>query len=231
MKMTLKAALLATVFGGFASTAFAADLMQEPPMAPAVAAPDSHFYVGLNVGYGWGLADHQPANPPPAPYQNGYDMNLTGFVVGGQVGAMFHLDNNMVLGLQGDLDWSNIAGNIADTASNPDVFRSQTIDWIATAEGRLGFDAGGFIPYVAGGVAFAQGTRTSGTGGGLVSDTERQAGLSVGAGVMIPVSDNMNFDIEARYQAFQPVTYHTGGFDPSVALSVTTIRAGLNFSF
>jgi len=230
MKQTmLKSILLASAGLCFATTAFAADLMAEPPAAPAVAS-DSHVYVGFNVGYGWGLADHQPATAPNSPFQNGYDINLAGAVLGGQVGAMFHLDSGLVVGVQGDLDWSGLTGGPLVTGQ-PAGNITQTINWIATAEGRLGFDAGGFTPYVAAGVAAAQGTRSTTAGGGA-SDTQIHPGLSLGAGVMIPVSDNISFDLEARYQAFQARSYATGGpHPPSVALSVSSIRAGLNFSF
>lgn len=226
MKTTLKAILLASAFGAMTTAAFAADLMAEPPAAPVMAPSTTQFYAGFNVGYGMGNADHQPGTPaPPAPYANGYDMSLSGFIVGGQVGAMFHLDSNLVLGIQGDIDWSNIAGSGTFTPGPGAI--SQTINWIATAEGRLGFDTGsGFIPYVSGGLAVAQGTRTA-----FTTSTQYHPGLSVGAGVMVPVADNINLDIEARYQAFRPATYGTGGTAPSVALSVSSIRAGLNFSF
>ena len=225
MKLTLKAVLLASTFGALSSAAFAADLMAEPPAAPAMAPSTTQFYGGFNIGYGMGLADHRPVTPPGG-FPNGFDLNLAGFVVGGQVGAMFHLDNNMIIGVQGDLDWSNITGSGTFGGFGS---RSQTINWIGTGEGRLGFDTGGgIIPYLAGGVAVAQSSRTSTPG---TTASNYQAGLSVGAGVMLPVADNMNVDLEYRYQAFQPVTYNTGGTPPSVALSVSTIRAGLNFNF
>ena len=44
---------------------------------------------------------------------------------------MFHLDNNMVLGVQGDLDWSNITGS-GTFPGGAAGFRSQTINWIGT---------------------------------------------------------------------------------------------------
>lgn len=220
MKLTLKAVLLASTFCALSSAAFAADLMAEPPAAPAMAPSTTQFYGGFNIGYGTAFADHQPVIPI-GPGGNGNDLNLAGALLGGQVGAMFHLDNNMVLGVQGDLDWSNMTGT--------DGTHTQTINWIATGEGRLGFDTGsGFIPYLAGGVAIAQGTRTA-----TLSDTKYHVGLGVGAGVMIPIADNMSLDLEARYQAFQAQKYNTGGGpnQPNVALTVSSIRAGLNFNF
>lgn len=229
MKTTFKAILLASAFGAMTTAAFAADLMAEPPAAPVMAPSTTQFYAGFNVGYGMGNADHQPTTPV-GPGGTGFDLSLSGFIVGGQVGAMFHLDNNLVVGIQGDLDWSNLSGS--NNFGFPVGTITQTINWIGTGEGRIGFDTGsGFIPYLAGGIAVAQGTRTSSGGG--ASATAIHPGLSVGAGVMIPVSENMNLDLEARYQAFQAASYNTGGSPniPSVALSVSSIRAGLNFSF
>ncbi len=230
MKNAFKIALLASAGICLTSVAIAADLPETAPVVAPAMASNGQFYAGFNVGYASGNADHQPANPPNAPFANGYDMGLSGFIVGGQVGAMFHLDNNMVLGVQGDVDWSNLAGGPLVTGQ-PAGNISQSINWIATLEARFGFDAGGFTPYLAAGIAAAQGTRSTTAGGG-VSDTEIQPGLSVGAGVVFPVSDNVSLDLEARYQAFRATTYQTGGpHPPSVALSDTSIRAGLNFSF
>jgi outer membrane immunogenic protein len=218
MKHALKIALLAGAGIGLASAALATDL----PTVPEMDASTAMFYVGLNAGYGFGNADHQPA-VPIGPGGNGYDLSLAGFIVGGQVGAMFQLTDNLMGGFQVDVDWSNITGS---NTFAPGGFRSHTINWIATAEGRLGFDTGGFTPYLALGVALAQATRTA-----TATDTQMHTGLSLGAGVMVPVSDNVSLDVEYRYQAFQPMTYATGGTPPSVALNVNTIRAGINFSF
>lgn len=220
--IALKTVLLASAAICLATAAVAADLPQAAPAAAPASSPQ--FYAGVNLGYGMGNADHQPSTPPPAPFANGYDMGVAGFILGGQVGAMFKLDNNMVLGIQGDVDWSGING--AGTFTPGPGAITQTINWIATAEGRLGFDAGGYTPYLSAGFALAQGTRTA-----FTSNTETHAGLSIGAGVVVPVANNVSLDLEYRYQAFQPQTYATGGTPASVALNVSTIRAGLNFSF
>jgi outer membrane immunogenic protein len=227
MRTALGAALLSFVTIGLTGGAYAADLIIETPVVTTAPTPDANIYFGLNVGYGWGNADHQPAGLGPPGFPNGYDFGLAGFIVGAQAGAMFHMDNGFALGVQGDIDWSNISGSLV-TGGLPGTI-TQSIDWVGTVEGRLGFDAGGFIPYGALGVAIAQGTRSSTGGGG--TDTNVHVGGSLGVGVMMPVADNVTLDLEYRHQMFMPQTYDTGGVPASVALNTDTIRAGVNFSF
>jgi outer membrane immunogenic protein len=229
MRTSLRTALMLSVAAlSMSGAAYAADLVVDTPDV-MVTAPsgDTNFYVGVNVGYGWGDADHQPAGGGPPGFPNGYDFGISGVIVGGQVGAMFRLDNSLALGVQADLDWSGISGSLV-TGGLPGTI-TQSVDWIGTVEARLGFDAGGFTPYAAIGGAVAQGTRSSTGGGG--TDTNIHTGLSLGVGAMVQVTDNVSLDIEYRRQTFMPQTYDTGGVPASVALNVNSIRAGVNFSF
>src|SRR5690606_31238511 len=136
---------------GAAAPAFAADLILTPePIAQVDPGWADGFYIGVHAGYGYGMADHQPAVPPGAPYQNGYDVTIAGGLLGAQVGGWWHITDSVMGGFQLDADWANITGTLP-------VFGTltYTINWLATAEGRLGFDAGGFLPYVSLGVAAA----------------------------------------------------------------------------
>lgn len=184
------------------------------------------FYIGGQLGWGGGTADHQPVVPPPG-FPNGYDVPIGGGLVGAQIGGWWHVTDSIVAGVQLDADWANIGGSLV-TGGAPGTI-TYTINWLATAEGRLGFDAGRFLPYVSLGVAAAGGTRSS-TNGGLTSSAVH-GGLSIGAGVQFMVTDQISADLEYRYQAFRAASYPTGGTPPSIAPNVSTIRAGINFHF
>jgi outer membrane immunogenic protein len=227
MRFTLSAAIISGALVLSGSTAFAADLLLVPePIAEVAPSWADGFYVGVHAGYGFGMADHQPATPV-GPGGNGFDANVSGAMLGGQVGGWWHITDGIMGGVQLDADWSNITGSVV--AGGPVGTVTYTVNWLATAEGRLGFDAGGFVPYVSLGVAAAGATRTaSGTG---VSSSMVHPGLSVGAGAAFMITDQLSADIEARWQGFAPRTYNTGGTPPSVALGVSSIRAGLNFHF
>ena len=78
-----------------------APLYKAPPPAPVTPAYNwSGFYIGANGGGGWG--------------QSWWDAQSTGVnVSGGQVGGTAGYNwqfGNTVLGLEGDLDWSNLKG-------------------------------------------------------------------------------------------------------------------------
>jgi opacity protein-like surface antigen len=228
MRTLIKTTLLSLLLTGTASATFAADLIVEPPMmtTPAPVSSWDGFYLGGHIGYGFGMADHQPVAPPPG-FPNGYDISLGGPIVGGQIGGLFHLSDQFVGGIQLDGDWANVTGTL-DTGGFPGTL-TYTVNWLATVEGRLGYDAGQFLPYVAGGIAVANATRSSsGTG---TSSSATHTGFSFGAGMMMQVTDNLTADVEVRDQIFGPQTYTTGGTPPSIALNVASIRAGLNFHF
>jgi len=225
MKSILAAALAIGTLGANMGVAFAADLAEETPVMTAPSVTSASYYVGGNFGYGTGFADHH-GSPPGFP--NGDDLNLAGWLLGGQVGATFKLSDNIVGGVQADLDWSNISGS-GFFCGNGTI--TETINWTGTVEGRLGLETGGLMPYLAGGLAFANATRTwTGFGGGSANVTHM--GWSLGAGVVVQVADNTNLDFEYRYQSFGAMTYPNGTPNsPSVSLTTNQVRVGLNWSF
>ena len=85
-------ALLATVVGaGMMSSAYAADLIIEEPMMPGVVDVSGNWdgaYIGVFAGAGWGFADHNSGSPPGFP--DGYDIDLSGWLLGVQAGAQLH---------------------------------------------------------------------------------------------------------------------------------------------
>jgi outer membrane immunogenic protein len=94
------AAVLASVVA-----ANAADLQRAPPVMPSKAPPFvapppdwTGFYIGGNGGGGWGRSGSDL----------GGHMDTSGGVAGGTAGYNAQL-GNWVLGVEGDLDWSNIA--------------------------------------------------------------------------------------------------------------------------
>src|ERR1700751_1919277 len=91
----------------------AADL--PPARRPAAVAPVAYappvynwsgFYVGGNLGAGF--ADSSWTDP----FTGAHDtFNKTGFIGGGQVGANWQI-NALVLGIEGDFDWTGLKGSV-----------------------------------------------------------------------------------------------------------------------
>jgi outer membrane immunogenic protein len=168
MKMTGKLLLAAASVVALSGGAMAADLDIPTHVAPAISAPAATNwdgpYIGATVGYSWfnedGFAD------------------VGGFTLGGQIGYNFHLADQIVAGIQGDIDWVNISNG-----NNSSL-------WDGAITARLGYDIDGILPYVEAGVAFVGATNGN-------NDTE--TGYTVGAGVEFMLADQLSANVEYRY--------------------------------
>src|SRR3990172_13361556 len=92
------------------ASATAADIPRRqamPAKAPAYVPPPLYnwtgLYVGINGGGGWGRSDFS------APLASG-SVNTSGALVGGPPGFN-HQMGQVVFGLEGDIDWSNLRGS------------------------------------------------------------------------------------------------------------------------
>ncbi|MEX2277489.1 MAG: outer membrane beta-barrel protein, partial [Cucumibacter sp.] len=189
------------------------------------------WYFGFHKGYGWGLADHLPGPNFPGP-AGGNDIDLTGFLAGIQVGVMFPSNSALRFGIEKDIEWTNISGSCisleCSAAFDP---YTASINWEGSKRVRVGFalgDDGNVMPYLTGGLAFANVTRGSDSGGGT-SETLNVFGWTAGGGIEVFTDSNVSFFGEARYTAYRAREFDTGGTPPNTAFSKTTIRAGINW--
>jgi outer membrane immunogenic protein len=147
----------------FIQIASAADLPRPAPVyAPPPPAPVyswTGFYVGGNIGYGWGsrTVNFTPNDfnafisscgggggstcPPPASFD-------TNGVLGGlEAGYNWQFNQNWLLGIESDFNWSRFKGTGTDSFlivpvlfPGPSNFvASQNVEWFGTVRGRLGF--------------------------------------------------------------------------------------------
>src|SRR5271156_5741358 len=138
----------------FAGAAGAADVFSAAPAYPSALTPVPFYnwtglYVGANAGGGFGSGS----------WQDGVDSisgswNASSGLIGGTVGYNLQTLTPLVIGEETDLDWARFHATIAPPACGPGCeFRS---DWVGSARLRFGYALDPFLPYVTGGLSFAQ---------------------------------------------------------------------------
>jgi outer membrane immunogenic protein len=174
LQMLRQALLSCVALGALATSAVAADLPTHkgPPPAPTMVAPPfswTGFYLGLNAGYadpsskigvipgGAWIGDADVAGVTAAGTGK---LNLDGFTGGVEAGYNYQI-NNIVLGVEGDVDYLDLRGSYAtptyDGAVSGTYWASgkTTVDTLFTLRGRAGLAADHWLFFVTGGLALA----------------------------------------------------------------------------
>ena len=111
-------------------------------------------YLGLAAGYGWGdsFVDFEGMDYT-------VDLGPEGFIGGVFGGYNYQFTNNVVIGAEADIMYSDmdVSGVLGVFNGSPDPAAryGADIDWTASVRGRLGYAFDRFLPYVTAGVAFA----------------------------------------------------------------------------
>ncbi len=223
--LTLGAGLLAVAM---ASPSFAADLPRpayKAPMVPYIAPFTwSGFYVGLNGGYAWGNADISNV------FGNFTTNDQNGWLAGVTLGYNLQT-GNWVWGIEGDIDYAFIKGNVSNTiGACGGTGCTITNTWFGTARGRIGYAWDRFMPYITGGAAFG-GLKFEGPFGG--SSTHSSVGWTAGAGVEWAFTHAWSAKLEYLYTDLGTSTcaastcFVSTDFDPKINI----VRAGINYRF
>jgi outer membrane immunogenic protein len=223
MKSILVAAMTSVSLLAIApATVMAADLIiEEPIYTPGVVDVGGNWegvYIGGFVGGASGTFD---AEADDTWFDFDDSIGVSGWLLGVNVGANFYLTEGIVAGVVGDIAWSNASGDVYDG------FSSYDINWSGSLRGRLGYDGGAIMPYVTGGLAFANGTFSF--GGLSSSDSQTHIGWTVGAGVEVAVTEDLSIDALYRYSDYGSRTYYSTA--PDLSLTSHQVTVGLNWKF
>ncbi len=235
MKMSTLVVALSLGLGGAAQ---AADLTTTAaPQAETVPSFSwTGLYFGAHAGHAWSDFTSEPTD-----VYGGVD--LDGFFGGGQAGFNYQFDNRLVLGIEADLSFLHrddaIDQGFGDEDGRVEFGYRTRIDNFGTVRGRVGYAAGRVLPYVTGGLAWADAEmsfRQTLTVGGTVfrdaSATDKQTftGWTLGAGLEYAVTNNLTARIEYLHADLGSRTFDIGS--PNRAdLSFDTVRLGLNYKF
>jgi outer membrane immunogenic protein len=139
-----------------AGSAFAADLpyRKGPIIEPPPPFSWTGLYGGVNIGYGFGNSDQDPGYATTA-FPNFYGIpawtipnNLNGVLGGGQVGFNYQFNPWLVVGLEADVQASDVhsqgngigagAGPFAIDSNVAYATQNKSVDWFGTVRGRVG---------------------------------------------------------------------------------------------
>jgi outer membrane immunogenic protein len=212
------------------------------------------FYAGINAGVGGGVAG--PVLDVSSPPELGFfgssstdhqNHRLGGAFLGGQAGYNYQFQNNVVVGVESDLQWSNIRALLHDdnTFVVTDGFPLSSVatsetkisqNWFGTTRLRLGYAfADRFLAYVTGGVAYSGfNVSNSGVGTSLspppietfsLTDgaaTSTRFGWTAGAGAEYALNNRLSLKSEYLYSQYSGLTAPY----LNTALSTPAVTAG-----
>jgi len=221
MKSILYTTAAALALSAAMVSANAADIQQRvaaPVKAPAYIAPVFTWtgpYIGINGGWGFGKSN----------FDGGFPGSLSpdGGLVGGTLGYNWQT-GAAVWGIEGDIDWSNMH----DTGTCAGVGCRANNYWLGTVRGRLGYNAGRWMPYLTGGAAF--GDVHSHING--FSDTEtNRVGWTVGAGLEAHIAGPWTAKVEYLYVDLGRGDSIAGTGGSAADFKTNIIRGGINYKF
>lgn len=151
--------------------ASAADMaVKAPPIQPPLPVYNwTGFYIGGNVGYGWSHGDFtHTVTAVLGDFQRSASNSGTikgeGVLGGGQIGFNYEFPSHWVLGIEADIDATDI------TSSNSGCYtgvvttvcgtHNHKLDDFGTVRGRLGYAFNNVLVYGTGGWAWGHGTNT-----------------------------------------------------------------------
>jgi len=235
-----RTAIASLAFIGPVATAQAADIpLKAPPPAP-ILLPWSGFYFGAHAGYGW--SEKQFLDPVPGGGL-GATTHPRGALGGLQAGYNYQV-NQLVLGIEGDVTWSDMKSNFS-CFSFGDQICSARPNWLATVTGRIGYAAGPALFYVKGGVAFTRDELTNlatcagGQPLGILCNesflgADVRAGWTAGVGIEYLMTRNWSVKFEYNYMDFgrRSVVFQSDEgnlFSENIRQKVNVVKVGLNY--
>jgi outer membrane immunogenic protein len=239
-----------------ATAASAADMaVKAPPLAPPPAWSWSGFYVGGNVGYGWGnsnttvsFIDAVTLAVLAAPSQS---FSMDGFIGGGQIGYNWQ-NGNWVWGVETDFQGSGLRGSAtfvcgAGCAVPVTETLNEKLEWFGTVRGRLGFTVTPTVlMYATGGWVYGDFEADGFVNGTAFSVNTVKSGWTVGGGVEARIVGNWTGKVEYLYvdpnlngQVQTGICNSSGACPPGHTLATSfnsgitasILRVGANYKF
>ncbi|MFC5706128.1 outer membrane protein [Aeromonas eucrenophila] len=205
----------------------------------------SGFYIGANLGHGWG-SNHDQGNTDAT------KETISGFTGGIQAGHNWQLENNIVIGVEAGLSLNDIDGEWKDSDNNEfsPYSGKDEIEQSGSLNVKLGYAVDNFLPYITTGVTVAKTTHSlscdkssvSITNGCQVSEfstsaSDIRAGANIGAGVLYKFDDNLSAGVEYIYTNLGSSTVslqdpnYPDASERRMRTKFSTVTARINYHF
>lgn len=209
----IRTILVSALLAGAATAATAADLVEPVPAAPEATVEEA-------VVYGWDgayLGKYGGATWLRGRLDGGDRDTDTAFTLGGFAGWNKQLDNNIVLGIEGDFgyDWNGKKFDGVEAGT----------DWNGSARARVGYAWDNMLIYGAGGWTAANAYVDP--AGSNNSKEKVLNGYTLGAGVDYKFTDNIFARAEYRFNDFG--TENIGGTKVDFQQHKTLLGVGFKF--
>ncbi|WP_295964389.1 outer membrane protein [uncultured Bartonella sp.] len=233
-----------------ASSAQAADVVANQEPAPVVAAPAfswTGFYAGAQIGGSWSDTDLKgkyKGQGDAWSRRQGFSPDPSGFIGGIYAGYNYDLGNNIIIGADtdwvwGDMDESdkrNVTYSDGATGSFHGKLKEQ---WAGSTRARVGYAVDRWMPYIAGGVAYAKvdsSFRLKDANGKVMSgysasDSDTLVGWTIGAGFDYAMTDHIILRAEYRYTDFGDEDYSKNNVKYNVDYKTNDFRVGVAYKF
>jgi outer membrane immunogenic protein len=204
----MKTIILSAIIALSASTAMAADLI-EPQIAAAPVFTWGGPYLGIDGGAGWLNGDFSAGG-------GSVSENFNGGLFGGFVGYNWQLDNSIVLGVEGNVEYN---------WNDKDVLGANIgTDWSGAVRARVGYAFDHALLY---GTAGWTATRGFVDVPGFDEETKTFNGYTVGAGLDYAFTNNIFGRVEYRYNDYG--SKDILGLDVDLDQSVVKVGLGVKF--
>jgi outer membrane immunogenic protein len=232
-RILLSTAALAVAMAVY-GTANAADIApaQMPVKAPPYIAPVylwSGFYIGANLGYGWG--DGSGTVTLPSGATGPISGNSDGILGGGQMGYNWQF-GSVVFGVETDIQGTGIDGHFSGSTPRNSIVGTESTPWFGTIRGRLGYAANSWLFYITGGGVYAD-NKASGTSTlfGPFSSSVVGWSWTVGGGVEAFVAPKWSVKAEYLYVGTPDKVPTPSGTSVSGSSNGNIVRVGVNYHF
>ena len=233
-----------------ASSAQAADVVANQEPAPVVAAPAfswTGFYAGAQIGGSWSDTDLKGKYKDDKGdwgRRQGFSPDPSGFIGGIYAGYNYDLGNNIIIGA--DTDW--VWGDMDENDKSSLTYRDGTTgtlsgklkeQWAGSTRARVGYAVDRWMPYIAGGVAYAKvdsNFRVKDSAGKVMSgysasDSDTLVGWTIGAGFDYAMTDHIILRAEYRYTDFGDEDYSKNNVKYNVDYKTNDFRVGVAYKF